>query len=569
MATSYSALSVKDQVQLMYVAYFGRAGDPAGMNHWIDDINVNHFTIEQVGDTFALQSEAKGLYSYLAYPNLGDPTAFVTAIYNNLFERAPDQAGLNYWVDRLTGTNTNLTNPNGEHISAGTMIAAIINGAYASTGTNHANDVASMANKITVADYFTQKLIDNNITWDPATMRDDAAACIANVTWDSATIATGENTANASVNAFVAANGQTFTLTTGADNIVGTSGNDTINAAVGSTTTFQTPDVINGGDGTDTLNVTFDGASPTFPAATISNVEVFKIRDAGNTAGLTVDFATIAGETEVYSDRSTNSGSATTFSNLATGTTVGIIGQNGAITGNKLVFNYATGTDAVKLVVADGVKQTAGINAITTASTATTATITSKGADNTVGQINFTNAKLTSVTVDAQSNFKADAGAANVAAILGFDSASAAATLTIKGAGKADVGFLDANLDVVDAAANTGGVTAIISAVGQQITGGAGNDTITTLASGALMTKVVDAGAGTGDKLIINGANTVDSTTKGAQFKNFEVLQVNSGAAAVAQDVDNLSANNTFTSAVINQSTTDEKKDSHILEQHF
>jgi hypothetical protein len=70
------------------------------------------------------------------------------------------------------------------------------------------------------------------------------------------------------------------------------------------------------------------------------------------------------------------------------------------------------------------------------------------------------------------------------------------------------------------------------------------------------MTKVVDAGAGTGDKLIINGAALVDTTAKGAQFKNFEVLQVNSGAAAAAQDVANLSANNTFTSAVINQSTT-------------
>jgi len=28
-------------------------------------------------------------------------------------------------------------------------------------------------------------LIDNHITWDSATMRDDAATCIADVTWDS------------------------------------------------------------------------------------------------------------------------------------------------------------------------------------------------------------------------------------------------------------------------------------------------------------------------------------------------------------------------------------------------
>jgi hypothetical protein len=241
------------------VAYFGRAGDPAGMNHWIDDINVNHFTIEQVGDTFALQSEAKDLYSYLALPNLGSPTLFVTAIYNNLFERDPDAAGLQYWVERLTGNNYG-TNPNGEHISAGTMIAAIINGAYAGTGPNHAHDVASMTNKITVADYFTDQLIANNITWDPATMRDDAAACIDNVTWDPATITTGEHTADASVDAFVATSGQTFTLTTTMDHIVGTAGNDTIlgsiDGAPGGVTTYNPGDIIDGGAGTNTLQIT-------------------------------------------------------------------------------------------------------------------------------------------------------------------------------------------------------------------------------------------------------------------------------------------------------------------------
>jgi len=57
----------------MYVAYFGRAGDPGGVDHWIHDINDNHFTIEQVGDNFALQSEAKEKYSYLAYPNQVTP----------------------------------------------------------------------------------------------------------------------------------------------------------------------------------------------------------------------------------------------------------------------------------------------------------------------------------------------------------------------------------------------------------------------------------------------------------------------------------------------------------------
>src|SRR5260221_683582 len=36
-----------------------------------------------------------------------DATSFVTGLYNNLLNRAPDTAGLNFWVARINGGETN------------------------------------------------------------------------------------------------------------------------------------------------------------------------------------------------------------------------------------------------------------------------------------------------------------------------------------------------------------------------------------------------------------------------------------------------------------------------------
>jgi len=61
--------------------------------------------------------------------------------------------------------------------------------------------------------------------------------------------------AQESVHALTVVVGQTFSLTPGIDTVTGTSGNDTING-VADTNTLTTLDTIDGGDGTDTLNLT-------------------------------------------------------------------------------------------------------------------------------------------------------------------------------------------------------------------------------------------------------------------------------------------------------------------------
>jgi len=160
---------------------------------------------------------------------------------------------------------------------------------------------------------------------------------VAASTGDQSTLTAALNTLTATVASVVgqgtSAPGQTFTLTTGVDNIVGTSGNDTINAYINTTTatavqtTLTGSDVINGGAGTDTLNLSIEGANAagSLPAATITNVENFFIRDLNTSGASTYNFATVAGEQQVWNDRSTQN---VTFNNLGTGTTVGVKGDN-------------------------------------------------------------------------------------------------------------------------------------------------------------------------------------------------------------------------------------------------
>lgn len=94
---------------------------------------------------------------------------------------------------------------------------------------------------------------------------------------------------------------QTFTLTANADNVTGTTGNDTFN---GTNATLQAIDVIRGGTGIDTLNYTDASVGGTnLPVADISGVEIINVRNVGQGTAATFETATVtftnlgAGET--------------------------------------------------------------------------------------------------------------------------------------------------------------------------------------------------------------------------------------------------------------------------------
>jgi hypothetical protein len=77
-----------------YAVGLDRAPDALGLNNWLQVLETRHSPTE-IANAFVSSQEFIDKYAGL------DNTGFVTAFYNNAFDRAPDTAGLNYWVNYL------------------------------------------------------------------------------------------------------------------------------------------------------------------------------------------------------------------------------------------------------------------------------------------------------------------------------------------------------------------------------------------------------------------------------------------------------------------------------------
>jgi hypothetical protein len=185
----------------LYVGYFDRAPDPSGETYWVTQLEGG-MSLSQIAQSFSVQTESTNLYSFLGNPNTANTAAveaFIVAVYANLFNRAPDTAGENYWVGQLqTGAST-----------VGGEIINIISGAQA-------NDLLTINNKVTVAEYYDMQIISHNVQFSLAS----AQAAMGAVTFNASSIATAE----AIVNTYVAtapAASQSATASQAEVNVVG------------------------------------------------------------------------------------------------------------------------------------------------------------------------------------------------------------------------------------------------------------------------------------------------------------------------------------------------------------
>lgn len=187
--------SETNDLTALYVGYFNRAPDPAGLAFWSDQIG-NGRELSTIAEDFATSDEAVGLYSYLTNPDPSDSDrdAFFTAIYANLFNREPDPEGLAFWTEQLEAGN----------VSVADMIEAIINGAQndEDAGTY---DKAMLDNKIEVGRYFAQKTgEDPDFEYD-AEAEAAAHAVLDGVTENPATVAEGKTETDTFLNPEIAA----------------------------------------------------------------------------------------------------------------------------------------------------------------------------------------------------------------------------------------------------------------------------------------------------------------------------------------------------------------------------
>jgi len=504
----------ESQIQELYVAYFGRPADVEGKAYWSGS-STGISTVEGFAANMHSQSEFQDAYGSK------ETATQVNQIYQNLFGRDADAAGLNYWTGQI-GNNT---------LKLAEIAVHLIWAAKNNDGGSA--DKTALENKVAAATAFT-----NDVAADAAAQlaytADDSNAFTTAKTFISGITATAATAAEidtqvAAVKSGAGTVGSTINLTTSGDTAKGTDNNDTIKGVISSTTTLNTftdLDTIDGGKGVDTFELVVEtngvaNTSPSFPVLSISNVETVQVKnlDPDSAGSFTVDFASISGVTKAVSNLSTGS---VVFSNLAAGAEVESIGNGGAsgatadltagyvAAATSSTVTYSGGADAGDLTV--------------TGTKLTSQTIKSTGAQNDIDAITLA-ATTTSLTIDASSKF-VTSGA------LDFGKTK---TLTVTGSGAVDIdqASMDAQVIKVDASASTGDVdvkfadvAATTAAAGATITdvaditfvGGAGNDDVSFTADGdgaGGHELDIDLGAGD-DKFTLAEQFQVGSATKAA-----------------------------------------------------
>lgn len=91
----FDAAGAAGQVSRLYAAALGRAPDPVGFGQWTAMLEAGATTPEDMAAAFAASAEFRARCGAL------DDADFAAALYRDALGRAPDEAGLRHWVDRL------------------------------------------------------------------------------------------------------------------------------------------------------------------------------------------------------------------------------------------------------------------------------------------------------------------------------------------------------------------------------------------------------------------------------------------------------------------------------------
>ncbi|MDO1584591.1 beta strand repeat-containing protein [Rhizobium oryzicola] len=484
-------------IQGVYVALFGRPADPTGLAYFnsVTNNGANLNAISNLAGTAEYQTRFAGLSN----PQI------INSIYQSLFGRDADLAGLTFFANGLASGKYNINN----------IAITILDGAQ---GT----DLTTVTNKIKAADLFTAAIDTTaEVLAYSGNAAADAGRAFISAVKDTVPAQTAVDSALAAiVNTPVVGSTQSFT--TAVDSLVGTGGNDVFIADnTGTSLTATAGDSVNGGAGNDTIKlfVKSDADLTALALPQLTNVETLYVNGGVLTASKTADFSGLTGVTSVQVDSPATlaNGSSTAIKTAAT--------QSLSLT----KVNSAAGSATVQINGATNVT----LNAVGTDSVATGA-----------------------VKLDLASNGAAltlnDTGAASKVTLV--NSGAALATLSVTGDKNltltADTSLTA--LKTVNASAATGNVsldvTALTLPASFAFTGGAGADTLT-LKAGALglltAGSQLDGGAGT-DTIVTSetsGLSQAQINTVNAS-KNFEVLGFAVDGSGV--DVSKLTSINQF-----------------------
>lgn len=313
------------------------------------------------------------------------------------------------------------------------------------------------------------------------------------------------------------------TVTGTFDNFTGGAGNDAYVA--NASNLLLTGDTIDGGAGTDSITSRHTVTANSTISASIQNVENHTIRIDHDGIGadvFTYDMADMTGISTVKLDRLNSTGSTAdsvvTLSGTGFAQTVtteisgGDTGADNSSVDVTLTYQGAAGSGDSASLILDGaaanVVTVAGMETINIAAETNETSASTTGAS-AINSLQVANATTINITGSGAVSFSNN--------LLGV-ALNAAATVT------------------VNASANTGGVSFTSEANTLTFTGGTGDDTVHMVAT-ATAADTLDGGAGTD----VLGLTADVTATVGAQFSNFEILDIGDMAANTTYDLDDYS----------------------------
>lgn len=283
------------------------------------------------------------------------------------------------------------------------------------------------------------------------------------------------------------------------DDLTGTTGNDTFRAFDLGAVTLQAFDTLNGGAGTDTLNIA-DAAFAATAAPVISNIEIINNESAGDE----LDLTNVTGAQQIWSEANG------VYSNADTDT---IFGGRSA---NTVTIEYAGTLDdaTINLAVDSGAAVDVEFDI-------------DDAQDGLIAEVNVLAVGDSTISLDANLD----------------------ALTTINVSGEGELVFdpavaMEATLETFNASSNSGGVTVDLSAAAalETATGGSGADDFTVVLSDDADT-TIDMGAGN-DELSLDGtgdtANVLTTVTLGAGNDDFILTSALSNVVTAASFEDGL-----------------------------
>ena len=160
------ALTPEQQIAATYAAFFGRGADLGGFTFWVDQF-VKHLPTQgaaalfaNIASSFAVGDEAKALYPFLANPagaSNAQIEAFLSKVYDNLFNRTPDAEGLAYWRGEIQNA-----------LKAGQFVGSVlVNVMSGAQNTAAGQDITALMSKVAVSLEYVrqQQLYGTEWTW--------------------------------------------------------------------------------------------------------------------------------------------------------------------------------------------------------------------------------------------------------------------------------------------------------------------------------------------------------------------------------------------------------------------